>query len=273
MLSHFSYELMRVGGVPVDYAPHGGDPSEFYPLESDEVQSTRATVFKNLPYQPDFVVFYNNRNVHRKRTADIIVAFRRFWNTHPRSVLFMQTPPIDREGFDLGMIMKQVEVNNAPVIINGAKVMSSDLNKFYNISDVTMNVAYNEGFGLSCMESLLAGTPNIATATGGLTEQMTCDDGSVNGILLQPTARSLFGVMGNPYIFQDWTSIEAIMDALAEAYEMKKSGQLRQLGLQGRQHIIQNYHTNSTVKRWDAIIKDTIATPSKFKRLEMHTVS
>ena len=271
MLSRFSYMLMKDNGVPVDFAPHGGDPSEFYPLDEDEVRAVRGTLFKQLPYDPDFVVFYNNRNTHRKRTADVLVAFRRFWRTHPKSLLLMNTAAIDREGFDLGMIMKQVEMNAAPVIINGAKVTSADLNKFYNVADVTMNVAYNEGFGLSCMESLLAGTPNIAVATGGLTEQMVCDDGAVNGILLEPTAKTMFGVVGNPYIYQDWTSIEAIEDALDRAYEMRKE-QLPRLGLQGREHIIKNYHTNSTVQRWDAIIKDVLAAPSKYERVVMHTM-
>lgn len=273
MLSRFSYELLRDGGVPVDFAPHGGDPSEFYPLEPDEVQEARKVMFSKLAYSPDFVVFYNNRNTHRKRTADVVVAFRRFWKTHPKSLLLMNTAAIDREGFDLGMIMKQVEVNDAPVIINGAKVTASDLNKFYNIADVTMNVAYNEGFGLSCMESLLAGTPNIAVATGGLTEQMTCDDGAVNGILLQPTAKTLFGVVGNPYIYQDWTGIDAVEDALNQAYEMKKTGELQRRGLQGREHMIKNYHTNDTVRRWDSIIKDVLATESKYERVVLHTMT
>ena len=272
MLSRFSYELMKSNGVDVEYAPHGGDPSEFYPLDEDEVVSAQTTMIKNIPYVPDFVAFYNNRNTHRKRTADIVLAFRRFWTRHSKSVLLMNTAPIDQEGFDLGMIMKQVEVSPAPVIVNSSKVTSADLNKFYNLADVTMNAAYSEGFGLSCMESLLAGTPNIAVATGGLTEQMTRDDGGVNGILLKPTVRSLFGVVGTPYVFQDLTSIDDLEHALDDAYEMKKRGELRPLGLLGREHIIKHYHTNQTVKLWDAIIKDVLVQPSKYERVALHTI-
>jgi len=56
-------------------------------------------------------------------------------------------------------------------------------------------------------------------------------------------------------------------------YGMKKSGDLKKLGLQGREHIIKNYHTNDTVRRWDTILKDTLAQPSKYERLVVHTVS
>jgi len=271
MLSKFSYELMKGGGVDVDFAPHGGDPSEFYPLEDKELLEVEDSLFKNFPTKPDFVVLYNNRNIARKRISDVVIAFRRFWLTHPKSVLIMNTVAVDRDGNDLGMLLKQVEPNKAPIIINQSKISSTDLNKFYNVADVTMNVAYNEGFGLSCMESLLAGTPNIAVSTGGLTEQMT-DGKQVFGVLLEPTVRTLFGVVGNPYIYQDLTSIDDIEEALNKAYEMKKTGELRERGLAGREHIIQNYHTNKTVAAWDRILKDTVAMESKFKRYTVTTI-
>lgn len=271
MLSRFSYELMKAGGVDVAFAPHGGDPTEFYPLEPEEIEEAKRVMFGKFPTKPDFIVLYNNRNTFRKRTADVIVAFRRFWRTHPNSVLLMNTAPVDVDGFDLGMIMKQVEVNAAPVVINSGKVSVTDLNKFYNVADVTMNIAYNEGFGLSCMESLLAGTPNIAVATGGLTEQMVCANGATNGILLHPTVRTLYGVVGNPYINQDWVSVEAIQDAMEEAYELKKAGKLAPLGMQGREHIIKTYHTDNTIRAWDTILKEVQSTPSKLERVALHT--
>jgi len=271
MLSRFSYEMMRNNGVDCDFAPHGGDPSEFYPLEPQEVQAAKDIMFKNLPEKPDFVVLYNNRNIARKRTSDVVIAFRRFWTKHPKSVMLMNTIAVDRDGNDLGMLLKQVEPNAAPIIINQNKITSADLNKFYNVADITMNVAYNEGFGLSCMESLLAGTPNIAVATGGLTEQMT-DGKQEFGVLLQPTVKTLFGMVGNPYIYQDFTSVEAIELALEKVYELSKTGALKELGLAGREHIIQNYHTNKTVAAWDKILKDTLTAPSKFQRYSVTTL-
>ena len=38
----------------------------------------------------------------------------------------------------------------------------------YNIADVTINMASNEGFGLGTCESLMCGTPISVNVTGGL---------------------------------------------------------------------------------------------------------
>ena len=43
-----------------------------------------------------------------------------------------------------------------------------ELNYLYNMADITINVASNEGFGLTTAESVMAGTPIIVTVTGGL---------------------------------------------------------------------------------------------------------
>ena len=41
----------------------------------------------------------------------------------------------------------------------------------YNIADVTINIASNEGFGLGTCESLMCGTPIVVNVTGGLQDQ------------------------------------------------------------------------------------------------------
>jgi glycosyltransferase involved in cell wall biosynthesis len=46
----------------------------------------------------------------------------------------------------------------------------------YNMADVTVNIASNEGFGLSGAESLMTGTPIINNVTGGLQDHMRFED-------------------------------------------------------------------------------------------------
>ena len=57
----------------------------------------------------------------------------------------------------------------------------NDMNMLYNISDVTINIASNEGFGLGTAESLMAGTPIVVNVTGGLQDQcgFRKEDGSL----------------------------------------------------------------------------------------------
>ena len=271
LLSKFSYNLMHDNGIDCKCVTHGGDPNEFFPVDDDQRMAFRKKMFRNIPFDPEIVFFYNNRNVHRKRTSDIIVAFKRFQKLHTKSVLLMNTAPVDIDGNDLGMVIKQVEPSDALVIINQNKVSSGDLNSMYNIADATFNVAINEGFGLSCMESLLAGTPNIACSTGGLTEQMT-DGVNTFGVLLKAPVRTLFGIPGNPYIFQDWVSIEQMVEAMEQAFVELKTGEWEKKGQLGREYIIKEYNIKSTVAQWDEVLKGVIAAPSKYKRYDMFTL-
>ena len=55
--------------------------------------------------------------------------------------------------------------------INFKKRTQNELNWNYNIADVTINIANNEGFGLATAESIKAGTPIIVNVTGGLQDQ------------------------------------------------------------------------------------------------------
>ena len=270
MLSNFSYNLMKSGGLDVEFIPHGGDPSEFYRLDDDEINDIKKSLFKNLPYEPEFVFFFNNKNIIRKRPSDVIVAFRRFWEKHPKTALLMNTRAIELDGNDLKSVIRGVEVNNAPIIINETKIRSTELNKFYNISDATINIAIAEGFGLSCMESLLAETPGITVKTGGLTEQMT-DGTDTFGILMEPDVKTLFGLVGTPYSFQDFVSLESLESAMEKAYNMKKEGTWKELGEKGRKHIIKNYHINNTVQKWDELLKKVAQTPTKFEQYTLHT--
>ena len=276
MLSKFSHKLLSSNGVDCECITHGGDPNEFFPIDEKEKAEFKQTMFGKLPWVPEIVFFYNNRNVHRKRTSDVILAFKHFQKKHAHSALLMNTSIMDIDGNDLAMVIKQVEPSDAVIVINQQKVSSVDLNKMYNIADVTFNIAINEGFGLSCMESLLAGTPNIAVATGGLTEQMT-DGTNTFGILLSPDARTLFGIPGNPYIFQDWTSLDSIEKAMEHAYglmQVSKDGvsEWDRLGMLGREYIIKKYHIKDTVAKWDALLQKVKVTPSKYKRFAITTI-
>ena len=57
------------------------------------------------------------------------------------------------------------------------------MNVLYNVSDFCINCSYAEGFGLSTLEAMQAGTPIIAVKTGGLTRQVVDHrDNTENGV-------------------------------------------------------------------------------------------
>jgi len=262
MLSNFSYNLISSNNVTCSCIPHGMDPSEFYPLPDEIVKQERESLLRQAGRSNiNFIIFWNNRNIARKRPGDVYQIFREFSKKHPDSLLLMHTQPIDREGTDLYGLMNDI-LSDSPVVLSTSKFKSDRLNVLYNVSDVTLNIAYNEGFGLSVAESLCAGTPNIAVKTGGMIEQMT-DGTNVFGRLLEPNVKSLFGVPGAPYIYRDFVSNSDVVNALEHAYDNKK--EWKELGMSGRDHIINNFHINSTVQKWDELLQTVVKSPSTYK--------
>lgn len=60
-----------------------------------------------------------------------------------------------------------------------------EIQDFYNVADFTMIPSLKEGFGLVAVESMLCGTPVMATDVGGLPEIIT----KKSGIIIKPKAR------------------------------------------------------------------------------------
>ena len=128
------------------------------------------------------------------------------------------------------------------------------MNYIYNSSDVYINLASNEGFGLGSCEALNVKKPIVVNVTGGLQDQcgfkkedgtyLTADDyvelGSnhrgtykEHGEWVKPVFPSNISLQGSPstpYIFDDRCSYEDAGDALRYWYDeglegRKKAGQ------------------------------------------------
>ena len=84
--------------------------------------------------------------------------------------LLMHTNPVDQNGTDLPKIVETL-TPDANVIFSTQKLSTEQLNYLYNMADCTVNIAGNEGFGLTTAESIMAGTPAIINVTGGLQDQ------------------------------------------------------------------------------------------------------
>ena len=251
------------------YIPHGINTKRYHPLPADdkEMLEVRERLFSGE--EVDYVVFYNSRNIRRKMTSDILLAFDTFMKALPEEKrkkcrLVMHTQKVDEHGTDLPVVIRDVVPDIAPyVIFSDERIESKHINILYNIADVTINLSSNEGFGLGTCESIMAGTPIIVNVTGGLQDQcgFTNDDdeyldaekdftyewGSNHdgrfknhgdwAFPVFPVSRSLQGSPLTPYIFDDRCSWEEAGQKLLEVYnlgrtERKRRGELgRQYGL------------------------------------------
>jgi glycosyltransferase involved in cell wall biosynthesis len=243
------------------YVPHGINSKTFRPLrteeEKKELQLARKQIFKK-DYK--FVIFYNNRNIRRKQTSTILLAYRMFCDNLPKEeadkcVLLMHTNPIDEAGTDLPAVATAF-CPMYDVVFSSDKIMPDKLNQLYNIADVTINLSDNEGFGIATAESVMAGTPIIVTVTGGLQDQCGFVDENGNPVQftnewgtnadgrykthgkwvtpVYPGARMMQGSVPTPYILADYGKWEDAAEAMMYWYLLGDEKR-RKYALEGRE--------------------------------------
>ena len=130
----------------------------------------------------------------------------------------------------------------------------------YNISSLTCQPSSAEGFGLSVCESLMSGTPIMATVIGGLQDQMGFmkDDGTYLTVKdysdefpsnsnckytkhgewafpLWPQL-TLQGSPATPYIYDSIPNIKDIANVMKNAYSLGEN-ELNRRGLLGREFV------------------------------------
>ncbi len=236
--------------VPCTYVPHAVDGNFFKPLNKQERAELRQKNYQEEDREK-FVIFWNNRNARRKQSGTLIFWFKDWLdkrNLHDKAQLLMHTDPRDDHGQDLEHITKHLGLNNRQVLFSTQKVELHQMAIFYNIADVTVNISDAEGFGLATLESLSCGTPIIATMTGGLQEQVV-GDGETFGVPIFPASKAIIGSQQVPYIYEDRIAKKDFLSALDKMYDMGTDARL-ELGLKGRQHVLDNYNFDDFNKNW-----------------------
>ena len=243
----------------ISYVPHGINENVFKPTEvSDEIK-TLVTGGKEY----DYILFYNNRNIRRKQPSDVVYSYRLFCDMLPKDkadkcLLLMHTAPVDENGTDLNAVIDAICPYD--VRFTNMKLEQDKLNEIYNLVDCTINLANNEGFGLATAESMMAGTPIMATVTGGLQDQMGFDYdadsyisfGSLHNVRdhgqtkhgewahpIWPSAININGSVPTPYIFDDRVDDNKVANAILESYQLGKKKRKKN-GLKGREWAIKN---------------------------------
>jgi len=239
------------------YIPHAVNKDIFKPWPEEKIQEARA---KSMPGQVDkFIVFYNSRNARRKMTSDVLKVFKYFLDDvgQDKAFLLMHCDPQDKEGANLFEVAKMLGLTNDQIAFSTNRIPPENIAALYNMVDVTINISNNEGFGLSCLESLMCGTVVIVNETGGLQDQVITDDGVELGVVVKPSTRSLTGSQQIPFIFDDRCSDEDIVAALKKLYEMSRD-ERRELGEKARSWTEKTFRLEDMVKKWEEVIEKYI---------------
>lgn len=255
----------------VSYVPHGINSDVYKPTNVPD--DFRNAVFNGKNYE--FVLFWMNRNIKRKQPSDVIWAFKMFVDGLPTEkrdsvCLLMHTQPIDNNGTDL-VAVKDAIAPDCNIFFSGQSLNQQQLNYVFNLVDVTINIAGNEGFGLTTAESLMAGTPIIVAVTGGLQDQcgfklhgkeFVPDDyinlGSLHewrkwegrlehGAWVKPVwprIQTMVGSVPTPYIIDDKVDVVDVAKAIRDWYDVPKVERV-EAGLEGRRWVLEEGGLNS----------------------------
>jgi len=235
----------------INYVPHGINHKHFFPISKDHKLYPELAKFKaaTIPNEDiEFLVYFNSRNIHRKRPSDVIFSFKIFCDMigeekAKKCGLVMHTEISNQHGTDLSAV-KEALYPEGNIFFSTGKISSAQMNFMYNMSDVTALISSNEGWGLSLTESMMSGTMIIGAVTGGMQDQMRFEDENGKWIEFDskfpsnhrgtykkhgewaepvfPSNISLAGSPMTPYIFDDRSSPEDVADAIKKVYDLPK---------------------------------------------------
>jgi len=250
----------------VSYVPHGINDTVFKPVEVPS--DFRKSLLGDKDYK--FVLFWMNRNIKRKQPSDVIWSFKKFVDGLPEEdkdkvCLVMHTAVRDQNGTDLVVVADRI-APGLDIKFSTDRINQEQLNYLYNLSDCTINIAGNEGFGLVTAESVMAGTPIIVSVTGGLQDQcgfkkksdnkyFTAEDYKQIGSLhnwrdwedkvtwgewvkpVWPRVQTLVGSIPTPYIIDDKVDVYDVADAIRYWYDIPRD-ERKKRGLVGRKEFL-----------------------------------
>jgi glycosyltransferase involved in cell wall biosynthesis len=153
---------------------HGTNIKDFKPIDDTEKKEIR----KKLGIaEEDFVVLNVNRNQGRKDLPRTLHVFSEFKKEVPKSKLFLFCKSKDIGG-NLEEYIKYYNLNPQDIVFpawpkggNDFKGLPvEDVNRAYNISDLTISTTLGEGHGLSLTESMATKTPVLFPSNSAITE-------------------------------------------------------------------------------------------------------
>lgn len=265
----------------IHYLPHGRSTKSFFKIrERDDKFKTLQSFRKALleGQEKDFVVFSNVRNIVRKEVGVAMEGFLRFCKqiegTEKDVLYVIHTSPLDPQGPDLYAVRDILEQEYGvygKVKFSAELVQEDTLNLLYNVADVVLQTSSNEGWGLSLTESLLTGTPFIATATGGMLDQMNIP---VTGKLIKgeftkhgewcvpllPESYRIVGSNQTPYIYESLITLTQISQKL-QTYFLLDKKRREEDGLKGLKWVSEKtngYTSENMCNRFVEVVEEEL---------------
>ncbi len=243
------------------YVPHGLNNKIFKPLDEDNAQLLNFKTKLTGGVDYDFITLFNSRNIRRKNISDLIVAWKLFnekltKEESKKCLLVLHTEPTFEAGTDLPAVIDYFCPSDGTcnVVLSPTKFSSEDMNLLYNCADLVALTSNAEGWGLALTESMLTGTPFVATVTGGMQDQMRFEDENGDWIDFDenfpsnhkgtfktcgnwafpvfPKCSSVIGSPITPYIYDDHHDYKDTAEQIYNVWKLSNK-QRKNIGLEG----------------------------------------
>ena len=283
----------------IEYVPHGIDERDFFPIREGHKLYPDLLDFKKktVPVDVDFIVYFNSRNIHRKRPGDTLMAYKHFCDIigeekAKKTALVMHTQASDPNGTDL-QAMKNTFYPNGNIFFSTAKISPQQMNYMYNMADLTVLLSSNEGWGLALTESMMCGTMISANVTGGMQDQMRFVDEKgkwiefssdfpsnhrgtykEHGEWAQPIFPSNISFTGSPltpYIYDDRLTPEDAAQAILKVYSLDKK-ERNDRGMKGHEWVMSDEAGMSSANMTKKIGESMEKAFKNFKPRQMYDV-
>jgi glycosyltransferase involved in cell wall biosynthesis len=195
------------------YCPHGLD------FQTWKIPEDRGKLREATGIGPDtFVIGVNaaNNDAIRKAPSEMLLAFAKFAQSHPDSLLSLHTAVHCDGGQDLECLAENLGITDKVRVVDQYRysaglIQPSELADWYGAVDVLLAATYGEGFGLPIVESMACGTPVITTKCSSM-EELNPDGIQVDG---EPFYNG---------VHRAWwirPSVSGMVAALEQAYEQR----------------------------------------------------
>lgn len=209
-VSEFGRGELKKTGFNSILIPFGVDTRIYYPLGSKEIIDLKKHA--DLP-ENKWVWQFVGRNQPRKNLPDLFLTYRKFNEKYPdESVLYIHSNPKDEIGWNLFELARYYGIaDNVRFTKEFFDTTQPMLNSIYNVADTHITLSRSEGFGLTSLESMATGTPQIVPNHTALSELVNPHCGEL--------AKVERGVMGTALVHEYLPSIDDFVNKMIRVYE------------------------------------------------------
>jgi len=250
-------KLKKETGLDSLYIPHCVDTNLFYPLTEEQCNGIK----KANHLDGKFVIGMVGRNQSRKNPQRLLYILKEFFDRHDDAYAFFHCDPYDPMQVSGGRTNMhvhckelglndhapakpecprcRVKFSNVPFFTG---IPQNQLNNIYNMFDVHAMSTTGEGFGITTIEAMSCGIPNITTDY--TTAQELLMDNGTCGI---PVKWNTF-INGGYNTKRVLPDEKAFLDGLEVLYSNKLLRE--QYGRVGREKVLKYYSLNVVLPKW-----------------------